>query len=1140
MDLGADSGTLRPHTIVGGPETQQELSPSSVPCQTESGGTILLQLLEFKTHLLEAVEELHIRRDAETRFEDQISKLVLEKQELEWEKESLQHQIETVAKQHTESLTNVKKQGKYQVSAELKDKEINNLKEELKLLQLLKYNLEKKSSELEQKLTLQSRAKDSHLNQLGEVEKRFSALSRQCAMVKQAHEKLEQNVDEAMRINKKLTSANEKQEAAIASLKKELEEVSNKLIKAKMSSVRHDKTQSPTYREQHVQQLQQKLNMESEMNKKLRNENATVRAEKQEVVKSLQHTQQLLLSQTQTVSRMDMELQTQGEQYRALKQEHEVMREKSKATEDKVVQLMDSYAASKTVWDKEKTMFLECIKSEQQVHQAVKDAYVKLHQKHAELSAQAKVQAQHLHEMEMRDCSQSLSVSAELFPALAEGTRGVRPLNEPSSELRSFGSLQHLAFSQTKNSDCLEDTRAATKLVAIGATGGKEASIHHLQSQSKEPLNISNLFSCPLDTNNLYSLSGTTGSDTDKYMNNSNTAERDSSLVSDVMCTTPSVSDDGLLISKGSCVSSTIPASSPDHRSIHGSVLSKEKSDEGNRGRREGEQGGRDDTREEEERNKDQLWNREEDLKEGGRAEEKRGTLMTQTTDRVDRQECGGRDTRKPKTETKDRAEGAERGKTAMHTPEPTEAEIQAQTTGDKNHKSGENSNTLQVIDLMDNSETQLTACEPSDCSQSSSQKVIKRDAEFRHVKKGGGIGREGQLRHRLSTDESQSVSHGPNPLVQEAQHVCEDADSLYHLPSAVHQVFEKNTEEKLSDKFPAGLCERSSHTIAAQSGGIVNIQDLETTHTQTKFSNPQDVTSNMNHTDEMHDKKVREEGVLVKTMIEPQALPQSQQISEQENEQLKSLVTDSVAQKKSDDQTNVNNACETAKDTVDKSNLKDASDSAEPESQVATGSCQEHFKYDKPDVEDLQTTKSDTDLKPSVHQSYNIDASPETGGWEHNEQPVVKEILLDATDESPLPSNKTYRLSLDWGGDKRKTAGSDTTSVSVLHHFAQGFQMSGEFLGHPPSMIPMFLNSNKVPSVIIGASELLKASSVSGAAASSRRHQQGEWKAIGETTAADMEREEQQSSFRAQISKIEQFLNTERLCLAKRRRTDN
>lgn len=47
---------------VEGPAGEQELSLSSIHCETESEGTILLQLLEFKTHLFEAVEELHIRR----------------------------------------------------------------------------------------------------------------------------------------------------------------------------------------------------------------------------------------------------------------------------------------------------------------------------------------------------------------------------------------------------------------------------------------------------------------------------------------------------------------------------------------------------------------------------------------------------------------------------------------------------------------------------------------------------------------------------------------------------------------------------------------------------------------------------------------------------------------------------------------------------------------------------------------------------------------------------------------------------------------------------------------------------------------------------------------------------------------------
>lgn len=48
----------------------------------------------------------------------------------------------------------------------------------------------------ERKLSLQNRTKDTYLSQLGEVEKRYAALSRQYAMVREAHGKQEQNGDE--------------------------------------------------------------------------------------------------------------------------------------------------------------------------------------------------------------------------------------------------------------------------------------------------------------------------------------------------------------------------------------------------------------------------------------------------------------------------------------------------------------------------------------------------------------------------------------------------------------------------------------------------------------------------------------------------------------------------------------------------------------------------------------------------------------------------------------------------------------------------------------------------------------------------------------------------------------------------------
>ncbi|XP_035858597.1 uncharacterized protein LOC116057600 isoform X5 [Sander lucioperca] len=1073
--------------------------------------------------------------------------------------------------------------GKYQVSAELKDKEINNLKEELKTLQLLKYNLEKKSSELEQKLALQTRSKDSHLNQLGEVEKRFSALSRQCAMVKQAHEKLEQNVDEAMKINKKLTIANEKQEATIVSLNKELEEVSNKLIKAKMSSVRHDKAHSPSGREQHFQQLQQKLNMETEMNKKLWDENLAMRAEKQEVMRSLQHTQQLLLSQTQTVSRVELELQTQREQYQALKQEHHrVMREKSKAMEDKVAQLMENYAASKNIWDKEKSVFLDCIKSEQQDLQAVKEAYNELHQGHTELSSQAKVQAQHIYELEMRDGGQSLSVSTKVFPNLVEEIREEETLNEPisSSELPGFGSLQPLASSQTKNPDCLEDTGAVTKLVATRATG-----------------------------------------------------------------------------------ESTV--SSPGYRSIDGSVdlLSKEKSDEGNGEMSEKEQGWKDDVKqvknngEEGERIEEQQWNREEvkgeDVKEGGSAGVKRGTLMAQTTDRADRQDCSqgstedAGDPKQPETEKKNRAEGEgtcgaeERGNTGLHT---AETQIPSQTTTDTTTKK---SNAQQIIDFMD-TEPLLAACEPSDCSQSLFQKISEKDVDSSHVNKEYEIRREV---HTFCSDEHQSGNLGPNFVIQEVQSLFHDEDqtfakSVSQLPSPVHQVSEKTKEEKPSNKSAANILtepsgplnqssicssQTNSAPLAAPSDGIVSVQEFKTTTTQTQLNNPSDITSDMKQTDKMCD---NEECVLVTTMVESQALPQSQVTDNDDNGY-------SSAYKKKESQSNVdtceNDAWETAQELMEKSNLKDACaditmDTVNLESWVETGSYQEHMENDEiEDAGHAKTTKSETVLKLSVHPSHESNASPETGSKKCYEQSPAKELLLDDTIELSLPSNKTYRSAFDLGSAQRKTKSmfldcikseqQDLQAVKELHqgytelssqakvqaqhiYELEGSPMSQQnksgsdgVLRHPASTIPMFLKSkhNKVPLVISRASDLLNASSVCGTAASTRR-QQGEWKALGETfretATADMEsrasvsitsfpvstsitvsrlswpttpgcsraptsavgpgsesdwepscsqeREDQQSSFRAHISKIEQFLNTERLRLPKRRKTEN
>ncbi|CAI5668003.1 unnamed protein product [Oreochromis niloticus] len=1185
MDVSTESETLPTHTTFGEDVSEHDLNPSSSHCQTESGGNILLQLLEFKTNLLEAVQELHIRRDAETRFEDQISKLVLEKQEMEWEKESLQHRIESVTNQHTESLTNLKKQaklrnteeekGKYQVIAELKDKEINNLKEELKSLQLLKYNLEKKSSELEQKLALQSRTKDGHLSQLGEVEKRFSALSRQCAMVKQAHDNLEQNVDEAMRINKKLTSANEKQAASIVSLKKELDEVSNELSKAKMTSVRPVKPYSPTGREQHIQQLHQKLKLETEMNKKLREENATNQAEKQEVIRSLQHTQQLLLSQTQTVRRVELELQTQRQTYEALKQEHEVMGEQSKAVEDKVAQLMESYAASKTSWDKEKTKFLDRLKTQQEDLQALKEAFDDLHQKHAELSLQAKSHEQHIHEMEVRDSSQTLSVSTH--PTSVEEVRGEESVSEPisRSKLPSFGSLQHSVSSQAKIPDCLEDTATGTKILATAETEGQKVSKQQSQTV-KEPLSHLKMPSCPLTLNSfsLCTFSGTGATDAvtlNKGANNSK-SEHNPDVRSDLTNTALSVSDDDTHFIRGCCASG-ITASNSEYSSLCESAdlptNMKNKGD--NTGMNEKEHEEKDNGkqgnshREEEEKNIGQLRNREndqgEDVKEGGRAGEKRGTAMAPTTDRRNRREDSEGSAKDAETETKDRADGVkEREKTAVHTPQ---TQIRAQTITDM---TAEKSHTLQVIDFM-GAEPPVDVCKPSDFTQSLCQKVSEKDAECKHLKIHGQTGRDGE--HQSVRSEQQEVS---NLCQNEVQSSDGDTESLNQCPT------------KKAGELSAGLSEHSSTSqiddapSASHSNGFLIAENLGSCQTHTETCTPSDVISGMKQTDESFDVPVSEK------LAEPEQLLESVVAVEGKGDP-------SVKKGRKDESSVDTNVYETP---LEESHLKDGNVNITMvaitlESEVEN----KHMKSNNiKDTEDTKKTKSETDPKLPLVTS------------QGPKQPELGEKLLGDSGESSLPSKKTYRPLFEWAGAERRMSSSRTKSdVTIAHQPIQGSSLSEQnttatagFPGHPASTIipkPLKSKHDNVPLVIMRASDLLNASSVCGTAPSLRRKQQGLWEAMQETCrerrAADMdgrapppscsfpasstgsklswqttaecsraptlaagpssesnwelscsqERDDQQESFRAQISKIEQFLETERLRLPKRRRTE-
>ncbi|NXM64742.1 CCD73 protein, partial [Illadopsis cleaveri] len=323
-----------------------------------------IRLLDFKTSLLEAIEELRIRRETETNYEDQINKIVIEKQELEWQKETLQHQTDTLQQQNKEAMVAFKKQlqarmfameeekGKYQLAVETKEKEIDGLKETLKALQISKYTLQKKLNEMDQKLQMHLTAKEEHQKKLNEVERCYATVASWFGIVKGVHGKLEHSVQEAIQHNKKLASVNKRQETEISNLKEELKKVTTDLIRSKVTSQYRvgEENINLAVKEKQFQELQQKIRMETAVSKKVQEENTHIKEEKLEILSSLQCVQELLQRITQTNVRMESELNALKEDYQALERDNELQREKAKENEEKFLNLQNEHEKALRTW----------------------------------------------------------------------------------------------------------------------------------------------------------------------------------------------------------------------------------------------------------------------------------------------------------------------------------------------------------------------------------------------------------------------------------------------------------------------------------------------------------------------------------------------------------------------------------------------------------------------------------------------------------------------------------------------------------------------------------------------------------------------------------------------------------------------
>ncbi|XP_058302400.1 coiled-coil domain-containing protein 73 isoform X3 [Hylobates moloch] len=226
-------------------------SSSTFTLQSSSETLFSIQLLDFKTSLLEALEELRMRREAEIHYEEQIGKIIVETQELKWQKETLQNQKETLAEQHKEAMAVFKKQlqikmcaleeekGKYQLATEIKEKEIEGLKETLKALQELELN-EKINEEI---TCIQEEKQDiiisfQHMQQL--LRQQIQANTEMEAELKTLERDNELQREKVKENEEKFLNLQNEHEKALGTWKRQAEELNGEInkIKNELSSLK--------------------------------------------------------------------------------------------------------------------------------------------------------------------------------------------------------------------------------------------------------------------------------------------------------------------------------------------------------------------------------------------------------------------------------------------------------------------------------------------------------------------------------------------------------------------------------------------------------------------------------------------------------------------------------------------------------------------------------------------------------------------------------------------------------------------------------------------------------------------------------------------------------------------------------------
>ncbi|XP_055405229.1 coiled-coil domain-containing protein 73 isoform X33 [Bubalus kerabau] len=172
-----------------------ESASSAFSLQSSSETLFSIQLLDFKTNLLEALEELRMRREAETQYEEQIAKIIMETQELKWQKVSkysLQKKVSEmgiiISFQQLQQLLQQQTQANTEMEEKLKTLERDN-----------ELQREKVKENEEKFLNLQNeheKALETWKKHVEELNGEINEIKNELSSLKETHTKLQEDYDE--------------------------------------------------------------------------------------------------------------------------------------------------------------------------------------------------------------------------------------------------------------------------------------------------------------------------------------------------------------------------------------------------------------------------------------------------------------------------------------------------------------------------------------------------------------------------------------------------------------------------------------------------------------------------------------------------------------------------------------------------------------------------------------------------------------------------------------------------------------------------------------------------------------------------------------------------------------------------------